>query len=438
MANEYSDSEVDVYIRRVPPRRPAHSHIPHFRAPDIERPEIRDAHYPGPSRNLPVYVINATEFHHVQITTFANRDTFLGILRHYNSNGRGRDVWRSRYKANRFLREEAARSTRHEVRIDTDPRPGGPRPMFFRPGRGTRHSSDDDGSDGFGDGFGRFSGRGPRPGGGDGGMGPDHLYMTAADGHRPARSRDHVVHVVPAEEMLRPERHHFQGARVEVRPRDEHHSHHEERHEERVHLQELRPQRMHTVQTHHADNVRELRPERTGRSPTRKIHLRGGGGKPASGTDIPSYCFMFDRGKPILIYDAQDVDLNWSNKTFVAHLRHQYRALHYGWIMKPHTWVQDIGMIYVLVWVFDGPTRRIKLLNKAELVESPKSGTLSAHDFRYIMDNPPPGKCFGKAVARILQGVRGTRPGRHPQIVLMFEFANLPRTRCAKPALRNG
>ncbi|RYP42969.1 hypothetical protein DL768_010163 [Monosporascus sp. mg162] len=410
ISNTSSESEPDTHI---PHHHHIHSRSPDRRAPDIEQPRIRTAHYSD--RTPLVYTVNATEFRHVQIATFANRNTLFGILQHYNANGRGRDVWRSRYKANRFLREEAARSRRHEVRIDTNPRVG-PRSMFFRRDRGVRYDSDDD--DDFDDPFGRPQGTGPRPtpGGGGGSRAPDHVYMTSASG-RPATSRERD-YAVGAEEIRLPERRYSPDwSRFEF-SRDD-------RDYERI-----RPQQPHTVLTPRVEAIRDSRREQAPQNRrVRQTSLRGGGGKPVSESDVPAYFFMFDRGKPILIRDKQYVGLKWSNKTFITHLRQQYRALHDRWIMKPYNWVQDIGMIYVLVWVYDEPTRRIKLQNKAELVESPSSGSLSAHDFRYILENPPPGRCFGRTISMFLRHARKTGAGRNPQVVLMFEFANLPRAR---------
>jgi len=166
-----------------------------------------------------------------------------------------------------------------------------------------------------------------------------------------------------------------------------------------------------------------------------------------------------------MLEGEQEIGLNWRNEAFVSHLRQKYRALHDWWILKPYTWVQDIGMIYVLVvslfplcflvealsalpqltqrkqWVLDERTQRIRLANKAELVEAPKAkadsgggaaAVLSAHDFRYVLDNPPSGKCFARTVSRFVLGARGQgrRHGPSP-VVLMFEFANMPRPRLA-------
>ncbi|KAK3361883.1 hypothetical protein B0T24DRAFT_640294 [Lasiosphaeria ovina] len=234
--------------------------------------------------------------------------------------------------------------------------------------------------------------------------------MTPADG-RPTRSHG-SIHIGETQNMSVPERRYSRehGMRADVDDR-----YNDDATSQWVRNRERAPRRRQSA-SRLQHNVVQLR----------------GGGRPNSESEIPSFFFMFDRGKPVLIKDERKVGLNWSNQKLLAHLQAQYRALHYGWILKPYTWVQDIGMIYVLVWVFDERTRRIRLVNKAELVESPdKSGSLSAHDFRYILDNPPPGKFFARTVAKFLQGARGASPGvgRHPRVVLMFEFANLPRAR---------
>ena len=149
------------------------------------------------------YTADYTEFRGVHATTFANADTLVNVLRHYNANGRGRDVWRSRYKVNRFLREDAARSSRNEVRIDTHPRPRPPSSGFLSGFRTNRRDGDDSDDDHDHD---RRFGRGGRPPGGGGpgnsGGSPDHVheYMAPARGRRP-RSRDGgSIHIVEARE----------------------------------------------------------------------------------------------------------------------------------------------------------------------------------------------------------------------------------------------
>lgn len=68
---------------------------------------------------------------------------------------------------------------------------------------------------------------------------------------------------------------------------------------------------------------------------------------------------MFDRGKPVVIEGERMIGLNWSNHKLLAHLRAQYRALHYGWILKLYTWVLEIGMVYVLVVREQSRARRV-------------------------------------------------------------------------------
>ncbi|KAK0715412.1 hypothetical protein B0H67DRAFT_580645 [Lasiosphaeris hirsuta] len=160
-----------------------------------------------------------------------------------------------------------------------------------------------------------------------------------------------------------------------------------------------------------------------------RLDLRGGAAAVralAYESEIPSYFFTFDRGRPILITKPKHVDLGWSNKRLIGHLQSQYSALHYGWLFKPYSWFLDIGMIYVLVWRYDESRSRLRLLNKAELVEAPIKGTFTAHDFRYILDNPPPGRSLARTVSKLVRDVR--RIGE-PPVVLMFEFIDLPRAR---------
>lgn len=185
---------------------PANTHQ-HAYIPDIEQhPRIINAPYPDRRHShVPAYEYTAhsTAFRGIQIIAFADTGTLGGIIHHYNTNGRGRDVWRSRYKVNRFLREDTARSSRHEVSIDTtDPRTRPYSRRFpFRFGAGWR--SDDDGDDDY---HGRFKRGGRPPGGGGTGGAPDHVYMTAAGG-RPSRSHG-SIHIVEPQERVRvvPER----------------------------------------------------------------------------------------------------------------------------------------------------------------------------------------------------------------------------------------
>ncbi|KAK4159000.1 hypothetical protein QBC43DRAFT_294497 [Cladorrhinum sp. PSN259] len=431
-----------------PSERARYTASPHARAsiPDIEQ-QPRVIHVTrSPSHSRPAgrdsYTTYSTAIRGLEVISFADAATIVSILRHYNANGRGRDVWRSRYKVNRFLREDAARTSRNEVRIDTDASARAHSRSGFSLHFGTHRRDDDDDDDDY---FGRrFWSGGPRPGGG--GPGRDHLYMAGAAG-RPSMSREspavqvpeapirgHGIRFMEVRGMTVPTgRSSMQQARDAMEQARDH-----DAERERV----LHVEREHHGHRHDYDNSEWVR--KTDRKPrrerkesvTQRLDLRGGEGPIRERREVPSYFFMFDRGKPVVTEDARTINLNWSNHKLLAHLRSQYRALHYGWIFKPYTWVLDIGMVYVLVWVFDEHTRRVKLVNKAELVESPdQSGSLSAHDFRYILDNPPPGKCFTRTVARFLQGARAASPGpglgRHtaPHAVLMFEFANLPRAR---------
>ncbi|KAK3349280.1 hypothetical protein B0T25DRAFT_238234 [Lasiosphaeria hispida] len=178
------------------------------------------------------------------------------------------------------------------------------------------------------------------------------------------------------------------------------------------------------------DRREEMRPRFVATERQPRLDLRGGGAATlralAYESEIPSYFFTFDRGRPILITKPKHVDLGWSNKRLLGHLQKQYSTLHYGWLLKPYSWVLDVGMIYVLVWRYDQATSRLRLLNKAELVEAPIKGTFTAHDFRYILDNPPPGRSLARTVSKLVQGVRKIG---EPPVILMFEFVDLPRAR---------
>ena len=83
-------------------------------------------------------------------------------------------------------------------------------------------------------------------------------------------------------------------------------------------------------------------------------------------------------------------------------------------------------------WVLNERTGRLKLVNKAELVETPeKTPSLGYYAFEDTLDHPPPGKSFAHTVAKFLQDAQRahSHPGRPPQVVLMFEIANLPQAR---------
>ncbi|KAK1830520.1 hypothetical protein QBC39DRAFT_353769 [Podospora conica] len=427
---------------------------PHWaHGPDIERgprPYIIDAEYPTPrpsSHTAHEFTLNFTEFRGVDVIAVANHESLINLLHHYTINGRGRDVWRSRHRANRSVREAAARSSRNEVGIDTDPRPGTrSRPSTrFDPGFDPNWRSDDgdSSSDDWHDNS-RFPRGGGPSRGGPGGKGETfnhevHEYMTPASGRPPGSihvAERPVPYPVQDQRLVVYDRHQEDRdvTRSVPQPRiiaDDEPRHGREEHGPRI----VEPEPPSAARV---DVFAPFREEIERRAAEQREGVRGerpvlrGGGRPPRRSEVPTYCFMFDKGKPILIKTERQVNLRWSNQDLISHLRSQYQALHFGWLFKPYTWILDIGMVYVLVWVFDERTRRLILANKAELVESPgKSGSLSAHDFRYLLDNPPPGKCFPRAVAGFLARARGTgeRRERNPQVLLMFEFANLPRAK---------
>ena len=226
--------QITTFFLRDTPRQHHAQYRHHFRA-EPSRTFARTAdtahqhhardrqHYRTQPSQTFVRTAHTASFRRVQITTFAHRNTLAGVLRQYNANGRGVDVWRARYKVNRFVREDAAQSSSsslssssssiHEIRIDTDPGDR-PRPATFRPssgyggGRFGWNSSDSDDDD-YDDRFRGFSHKGPRPSGGRGGGGLSHgVYMTpAAGGRRPdirREGRDNVRIVDEGRAATRP------------------------------------------------------------------------------------------------------------------------------------------------------------------------------------------------------------------------------------------